>query len=577
MKMTEDNTMQKLNEMIIEDLNKPENKNIILNIGGIRLTNKDNPIKEEDYLFEGFTKLTNYLFIAENFILIQPIYYDDAKIFWIWNNNKFKWEIVDETDLLNLIDRNTKYPTTAGNVKYELLEALRRVGRKYRPEAHKPSWIQLNNKIIDLETSEEFEAKPNFFITNPLNLTLGYSEETPTIDKLFEEWVGQEHKQELYEILAFSMVPSYFIDRLFCLIGKGANGKSTYLNLLINFLGEDNLTSSNLYLLLTHNFEGSKLLNKLVCLIGETNFNMINNTDFLKKLTGKDMIRAEFKGKNCFDFRNYAKLIMATNSLPPTADKTDGFYRRWKIIEFPNQFKEEKDVLSLIPQQEYNNLALKCLNIAKRLWKERAFTNDGSFEDRRKRYEEKSNPLMTFIKENYEKDVNNDILFDDFKESFIEYLESRGFRTLSTIAISRQLKAEGFNIKLQTKNKVNCSYILGLKALELSELSELSNYQIDIPHEKTTRNKVNLINSLNSEAQKPLDLVTTEQKNEILVTTEINLTPILRALNEYGLLTKAGEFVCFNAGDLIKTQDFEEQDLKMLIKEGILCIQAKIS
>ncbi|KKK82765.1 hypothetical protein LCGC14_2800130, partial [marine sediment metagenome] len=50
----------------------------------------------------------------------------------------------------------------------------------------------------------------------------------------------------------------------------------------------------------------------------------------------------EFKGKDIFDFRNYAKLIMATNSLPPTGDKTEGFYRRWKIIDFPKQFDVEK-------------------------------------------------------------------------------------------------------------------------------------------------------------------------------------------------------------------------------------------
>jgi len=139
-------------------------------------------------------------------------------------------------------------------------------------------------------------------------------------------------------------------------------------------------------MLLKARFEGSKLLKKLVCLMGETSFELITNTDYLKKLTGQDLIRAEFKGKNCFDFRNYAKLIMATNSLPPTSDKTIGFYRRWKIIDFINIFPEETDVLFNVSDEEYKNLSLKCLNIAKNLWKHRKFTNEGDFERRKEIY-----------------------------------------------------------------------------------------------------------------------------------------------------------------------------------------------
>ena len=196
--------------------------------------------------------------------------------------------------------------------------------------------------------------------------------------------------------------------------------------------------------------------------MGETNFNLMNNTDFLKKLSGQDLVRAEFKGKNCFDFRNYAKLIMATNSLPPTADKTMGFYRRWKIIDFPNEFNKEENVLKNIPEEEYKNLSFRCLNIAKKLWDNRIFTNDGDFEDRKRNYEEKSNPLMKFLKDNYEKNVNGQILFGEFYDSFIEYLESRGMRVLSSPAVSKQLKAEGFETKHMSKDNLKGKFIIGV-------------------------------------------------------------------------------------------------------------------
>ena len=397
------------------------------------------------------------------YIKEQPIYYDENGIWWIWDKEEIKWKITDDINILNKIEEITGKDIITPRNRTLILNSLKQECRKSKPKKIKPTWIQFKNKIFDIETEESFDVNPNYFISNPINWELGNSEETPALDILFKQWVGEEHYKELYEILAFCLVPNYFIHRMFCLIGSGANGKSTFLQVLCKFLGEENLTSSSLYLLMTQRFEGSKLLKKLACLMGETNFTQISNTDYLKKLTGEDLVRAEFKGKNCFDFRNYAKLIIATNSLPPTADKTDGFYRRWKIIDFPNKFSKERDVLFNVSDEEYKNLCLKCLNIVKRLYKERTFTNDGDFEKRKKRYEGKSNPLISFIKENYKKDINSEVLFSNFFEELKEFLESRGFRILNSKTVGMQLRNEGYELKSLTRKGINGRFILGIK------------------------------------------------------------------------------------------------------------------
>jgi len=401
--------------------------------------------------------------LAEQLLEIQPLYYDAAKIWWLWNKKDLKWEITDETDILNFVEKLSFANTINSKEKNEILEVLKQKGRLNKPEETKPGWIQFGKKIYDLETKEEIEASPKYFVTNPIKWKFGKSCKTPGMDLLFESWVGKDHIQELYEIIAFCLVPNYFIHRMFCLIGSGANGKSTYLKILEKFIGEDNLTSSSLYLLLKQRFEGSKLYKKLVCLMGETSFDLITNTDYLKKLSGEDMVRAEFKGKNGFDFRNYAKLIMATNSLPPTADKTIGFYRRWKIIKFPNKFDKETDILINVLEEEYENLALKCFGIVKKLWEKRVFTNDGTFETRRKDYEDESNPLMKYIKEEYLRNINGEIFFQEFFEGLNFYLEERGYRSLSAIAVSKQLKVEGFDIKSLSREGRNGRFIIGIK------------------------------------------------------------------------------------------------------------------
>ena len=470
---------KKETEELVKELLEKNNKK--LKPSSVMALNKDYG-EEKSFLFDSFDKISDFLFIAKEFIKKHPLYYDSSKMWWAWNPLKFRWILVDETDIYNAIDRRTKNPTVNSKIKAEILEALKRTSRLNKPKTPKDSWIQFKEKIIDIQTKEEFTASPEYFMANPINWELGECEETPIFDELFKSWVGEEHYIELYEILAFCMIPSYFIHRLFCLIGSGSNGKSTFLNVLIKFLGEESVVSSSLYMLLKGRFEGSKLLKKLVCLMGETSFKLITDTDFLKKLTGEDLIRAEFKGKPTFDFKNYAKLIIATNSLPPTADKTVGFYRRWKIIEFPNSFNEESDIIGNIPNSEYKNLALKCLNIAKKIWEIRKFTNDGNFEARAKIYEEKSNPLMKFVKENYIKDINEEILFSEFYDSLISFLEERGQRLLSAIVVSKQLKNEGFDIKNLSKKGKNARFIIGLKSKDKGKVTHITHITQLLPH-----------------------------------------------------------------------------------------------
>ncbi len=85
------------------------------------------------------------------------------------------------------------------------------------------------------------------------------------MDRIFEEWVGKKNIQQLYEILAYSLIPDYPIHRIFCFIGSGLNGKSCFLNLLRKFIGTKNCCSTELDTLISSRFEVTRLHKKLVC------------------------------------------------------------------------------------------------------------------------------------------------------------------------------------------------------------------------------------------------------------------------------------------------------------------------
>lgn len=392
-------------------------------------------------LIEGFNNARD---LAQKFIKILPLYYDTGKNWWLWNVMDSKWILVDETDLLNAVSGLSRANTINSKDKAEILEALKQESRLNKPWDIKPSWIQFRDEIVDVQTGEKFTASSKYFVTNPIPWDLGDSIETPNMDLIFEQWVGKEQIRHLYEILAYCMLPDYPIHRIFCLIGAGSNGKSCYLKLITKFIGQYNITSTELDTLLNSRFEITRVFKKLICMMGETNFNEINKTSIIKKLTGQDIIPFEMKGKNPFDGVNYAKIIIATNNLPTTTDKTPGFYRRWDIIDFPNYFTEAKDILLDIPDHEYNNLALKCTVILRELLITRQFSNEGSIEDRAKRYEEKSDPIEKFMQLYTREDLNADIKKWEFEKRLNEWCKENRFRQMSSESIGKKMKQKGY-------------------------------------------------------------------------------------------------------------------------------------
>ena len=402
--------------------------------------------QEGKFLFQEFGNYTDYLSTARKFIEKQPVYYDGAKNWWLWDNLKFRWERVDETDLMVALDNYTKNPSVNNKVKMEIIESLKRVGRIKKPVEVPPTWIQFQDTIVDIKTGEERKASPEYFITNPIPWKLSADRFvlTPVMDRIFEEWVGKKYVKTLYEIMAYCLIPSYPLHRIFCLIGGGLNGKSKFLELLRIFIGDENCCATELDTLLNSRFEITRLHKKLVCQMGETNFNEMSKTSTLKKLSGDDLIGFEYKNKDLIHEKNYAKIIIATNNLPTTTDKTIGFYRRWLIVDFPNQFSEKKDILAEIPQEEYEILSVKLLGVLKDLLDKKEFHNEGDIDERMKKYEEKSNFLKKFVSEFTERGDNLFVTKGLFFKRFLGWCKENKHREISELKLSRQMKEIGF-------------------------------------------------------------------------------------------------------------------------------------
>jgi len=398
-------------------------------------------------------RIDDYMDNTKLFWKKQPFFFDKQQLFWMWNFKLNKWEITDETDIMRIIDNSLelKGETVKSNNKTCYIESIKRVGREFHPEEAPNRWIQFKDKAFSLRSGNVYDVQPNYFFCNPIPWSIGDSCETPVMDKLFEEWVGKKYVKTLYEIIAYCCYSDYPIQTLFCFLGHGRNGKSQFQKVLAKFIGEDNVCSTELDQLTNNRFESFKLYKKLLCSMGETNFGVLTSTSIIKKLTGGDLIGFEKKNKDPFDGINYAKIIINSNSLPSSEDTSEGFYRRWMIVSFPNQFKEGTDIVATIPKQEYNNLAKKVCNIIPLLLERGSFTHQGDIDERKNRYIEASNPLSLFLNTFCLRSGEGYIRYSTLFKAYVQFLSNKKTRIVSRKEFNAVLSLQGLEIRRTSK------------------------------------------------------------------------------------------------------------------------------
>ncbi len=451
---------------------------------------------------EDWKKETNPYFVfekeeqAKEFIKKQPLFFDKSKTWQIWNHKKLKWEITDETDILNGI-KKLGINTINSKERTEILNALQQVGREKIPEPLEKSCVQFGNEIINIQSGEKFESTPKSHSTNPIPWKLGKTKNTPKMDKYFEEWVGKDYTKTLYQIIAYCSCSDQFMQRMVALVGGGSNGKGTFIKLLKRFIGKDNCVSSELSLLSENQFETSMIYKKLLCEMGEVSQNDLKNTNQLKKLTGEDDIRYCFKGKTPFSEPSPTTCIINTNSLPTTNDKTLGFYRRWLIADFPNQFPIKSGLIESIPDKEFENLAKKCVALLKEMYQTQKFENEGDYQERMNRYEERSNPVMRFVEEFCEEDFESYISLKNFTKSLNDYLKIKHLRIMNPKEIKKKLSEEGFDVRRGTKNYLTDTYIFNLKLKNIPNIPNIPKSQTHFLRDKrVSENGINGINGI---------------------------------------------------------------------------------
>jgi putative DNA primase/helicase len=250
----------------------------------------------------------------------------------------------------------------SGSESRSRLEAALKIARSERllatsgDEWDSDPWLLgVGNGVVNLRTGKLRDGKRSDLITMHTDVVFEPRAACPRwlsfVDQIFggdRELIGYVRRA-----MGYCLTGDTTEQVVFLCYGSGANGKSTFLDVLRYVLGDYayNLPFSTFELKAR-----SPIPNDVAALPGrrfvtalETNESAPLNEARLKLLTGRDPVSARLLYREFFTFTPTAKFWLATNHKPEVADDSPGFWRRIRLIPFLQQFvgdRADKDLVS---------------------------------------------------------------------------------------------------------------------------------------------------------------------------------------------------------------------------------------
>lgn len=306
--------------------------------------------------------------------------------------------------------------------------------------------IVVENGLLDIETGELREHTPYEIYTNKFNFA--YDPEaslTPTFKTYLETTFKDVEYQIdiIQEFFGYCLSSHYRFAVFLLLLGEGGNGKGVLLNVLTSFIGKENTSGLSLQEICSNDkFALADLFQKKINVCGDISKAKIPNSDNIKKITGRDILRVQFKYGQPFTMYNTAKIINACNEMPKINDETKGFFDRLLIIDFPNSFRDtENDNKNLEAEcttpESLSGILTWAIQGYQRLMKNGKFSHSKSLDQKIEQYQKKVDPLEFYIDkcitENTGGFIKTDLLYKDYvefaKENDLKIFTGKTFKT----------------------------------------------------------------------------------------------------------------------------------------------------
>jgi P4 family phage/plasmid primase-like protien len=454
----------------------------IVCVEGLRTTSDGRPAPLPTYTFECARMLESELSIRkwlgrlyilfgdrwlgepESIDILQAIM---VRTYEVRGFHEFNWKYSSfEREVLNILRAKAENTEPVRGVRsgdYIIVWS----GRSYELREYRGDFVIHDiNARVRLELLRNARAKGY----NARELALA---EAPGLVEILKMWVGEPYWLTLLELIGYTtIVFEYPLHKAFMLLGRGSNGKSTYLRMLRDILGRHNVASIPLQAFtdLDYRFLWASLVGRMANIFADLPRTPLSYTGIFKVLTGEDDLILDRKGKEPIrSYTNYAKMVFSANELPRTSDLTYAFFRRWIIVDFPNTFTEDPTWYDRSVTQELRDQALTVgLEAVREVLERGAFTGEVDVRDR---WLEESDQVYKFIRDLERlnlarRDPDGRVAAQTLYGVYTEWARAQEVEVLAKAEFTKRLEAHGImKVKIKTD-----TYYKGITLIERPDI-----------------------------------------------------------------------------------------------------------
>lgn len=308
------------------------------------------------------------------------------------------------------------------------------------------------NGTVDLRTGKMRPHAREDFITKLCPTNFNPDAECP----VFMEFMEQVFRDNPEVIPFWARLCGYFLTAsvseqiLVICWGSGANGKSTFLNTILNVMGVEYAMQGQPDFLVekhgeAHPTERADLFGKRLVICSETGHMKKLDEAKVKLLTGGEPIRARKMREDFWEFNPTHKLILVTNHRPIIKGTDHGIWRRLMLIPFTQRFEGAAKDLQL-PQklQKESEGILAWAVRGCQQWMAEGLNPPGSVADATNDYRASEDIIGRFIKGNCLVDSSGSVIFKVLYARLEAWCEDTGDFCPSKRVVGGWLKENGF-------------------------------------------------------------------------------------------------------------------------------------
>lgn len=342
--------------------------------------------------------------------------------------------------------------------------------------------LNCENGIIDLRTGQLLPHDRKYYMTKNTKIPYYPDAKCPTWIKFLESIMKDDEgnvKQDLIDFLqkavGYTLTGDTSEQVVFFLWGTGRNGKSTFINIVKEILGDyGKQTNSDTF---TSKTNDNSINNDVARLHGSRFVSAVESEDgqklsesLIKQLTGGEPITARFLRKEFFEFIPEFKIFFTTNHKPIVKGDDEGIWRRIRLIPFTHTIPKES-VDKHLPEKLRGELpgilrwAVEgCLK-----WQQEGLGEPEEVKAATDEYKEEMDLLSNFLEECCVIAPSAKVAVNEIHKEYMKWAEENGEYPMKQRAFSNRLQMRGFTKRKSTGNRTYF-FGIGLKANIRDEL-----------------------------------------------------------------------------------------------------------